>query len=505
MLDAVYRSIPVALVFLTAAVFSWVWGGARADVLYGALPWVWALALEVLFFMPQRHPWETILDARARLGRALKRDPLTWCFVAFLVLLAIPFGNTGLCPNCDADAIAGGAVAKPPFSFLPFCVSVRDHYGVVQWFVPAFTATLAARHALVRSGKRFLLEALVWNGAMLAVFGFIQMGTKAQAPYWNVTENPISFFSTFGYANMGGAFFALMTALSAGLLFFRIKETRELPEPITGDRSWRVRYRPLRAWYPAFPLFCNYMGALCTYSRAAILTSSVLMFLAYVYWLLDVASWKNRVKRFKALMASVAGGVAVLIAVNVFAPKNLMKELKGTTLDSVASRVTLKAQYHGTAAWNLFMEHPLFGCGGWGYKHLSLPYVPPAYRHDFTLGFSQGCANVHNDYLQFLCEHGLAGGALLLAAFVLLLWPILSGWKRLCGVAVFTGAADRPRPAAVFALPAGAFWTLLGAVTVLIHAFADCPLRSAAVLTSFLLALTCAEGFLPHRNAEEET
>ena len=55
-LEILYRNLPPLLVFLTLAGTSWLWGGMRADPLIDHLPWLLALTLEALLFLPQRRP-----------------------------------------------------------------------------------------------------------------------------------------------------------------------------------------------------------------------------------------------------------------------------------------------------------------------------------------------------------------------------------------------------------------------------------------------------------------
>ena len=70
------------------------------------------------------------------------------------------------------------------------------------------------------------------------------------------------------------------------------------------------------------------------------------------------------------------------------------------------NHVTGKNTHHSRVAMELVKKYPLFGCGGWGYKHLSLNLMEP---DELRTPLAIGSANVHNDYLQFLCEHGAIG------------------------------------------------------------------------------------------------
>ena len=110
MLDIIYRNLPVVLVFLTDALYAWVWGGTRAEPLLDWMPWFSLLALQVLFFYPQRHPWEDAVMARRRTWESLVRDPLTWITLAFVVLLLIPIFNKGLCPGATRGRYGRGRI-----------------------------------------------------------------------------------------------------------------------------------------------------------------------------------------------------------------------------------------------------------------------------------------------------------------------------------------------------------------------------------------------------------
>ena len=109
-----------------------------------------------------------------------------------------------------------------------------------------------------------------------------------------------------------------------------------------------------------------------------------------------------------------------------------------------------------------------------------------------------GGVNVHNDYLQFMCEHGAIGTGLLLLIVAALFLPLFRRWGHEIRVSHFTKKADSPRPTALFCVPAVVVGVLLAAAANLIHAFGDCIFRSPAVLIQFLLLLAAVEGFLPH-------
>ncbi len=497
--EPLYRNLPVILVFLTMAGVTWLYGGTRPAPLMDTMPWLLALSMEGLLFFPQRRPYEDMMQARDRLWHCLRHDPMLYLVLAFLVLLVVPLFNHGLCPNCDCRAIAAGADPSPPVPFLPYCVNVKDHSGVITWFVPAFISALAVRHALTREGKRLFLEMVMWNGVALAIFGFIEQACGARFVFWENPEHPVYFFSVFGYPNAAGAFFTMMFAFSVGLWRYHARETDFLRAANEGRKTVGQSTYWLRANYPLPGTVLLLFAVLYTRSRAAIMLTALLAAGIGVYVLVEAFGRSmERTRRLKTIVFSTVGMVVVGVAVMVFSPKGISAEMKTADLAAIADRVTGKTEWHAEASIELFKEHPLFGVGGWGYKHLCLPYVPPRVLREFGRWYSRGGANVHNDYLQFLCEHGAVGAALLLAMLVVLLWPTCVIWRRLYKASLFARPENAPpKPKAIFCLPACAFWLLMGNLCVLVHAFGDCPFRGAAVLTTLFATLPAAEGFIP--------
>ncbi len=497
--------LPVVLVFLTVVGFSWIFGGASAPHLFPVMPWVWALSLEALLFLPQRRPGESYADARSRVWKALARDPVMYLTLLFLLVLSVPLFNRGLCPVCDYPQILAGVDPAPAIPFAPFCVNVREHLGVLVWFVPALTAMLAVRHALSRHGRRLLVHLLVWNGAALAALGFIQQATGAKAPYWLDIADPVMYFSSFGYPNMAGAFFVALFAVSAGLWLDNVRRDigPEREERRRGEghgnggdaAERRIDRFPdfVRTHYLLLPTALCFFASLATLSRAAIMLAFSILGLWFAYLCLSLFTSKKNLVRVKLHLGMLFGIVVTVVLIVVFAPDDFTQEVSSLSSLSVADRITGKAQYHTRVAAEIFKDHPLFGVGGWGYKHFCLGYMTEA---DGSVQ-SVGGVNVHNDYLQFLCEHGIVGAGLLLAVVICLFAPIFRTWGHEMRVAHFSKGIDMPRPTAVFCVPAVVVGVLLAASANLVHAFGDCVFRSPAVLTQFIVLLAAAEGFLP--------
>ena len=496
-MDAIIRHVPVLLVFLTLSAAAWLHGGTRTEAMLPVIPWLWALLFEALLFFPQRRPYEDPVAARRRALHDLGRDPLLYVTLIFVLILVIPFFNRGLCPVCDYPAIMKGRSPDPSIPFAPFCVDIPEHFNVVMWFVPALTAMLAARHALSRRGKRLLMEMLVWNAVALAALGFIQQATDAKSPLWADSGRRGIFFSSFGYVNMGGAYFAMMFAFAVGVWLTRVHEVAAMPPVDTGKSiAQQLLMRFIRANYPLVAVAICMYAVLATLCRAAMLCMIVAAALAFLYYegrLLFARS--NRAKNLKRAAFGLAGGAIIVISMFIFGPSQWTKELKTVSSHALLDRVSGKAQYHSRVATAILQDHPLFGVGGWGYRHLCTKYMT---NDELKQLQTVGGANVHNDYLQFLCEHGTVGFGFLVLVFVLLTVPIFKEWFKLYRAARFMRKdVSPPSPRALYCLPPGTLWILLGDTALLICASGDCPMRSLAVLSAFFVSLACAEGYLP--------
>lgn len=507
-MDALLKTLSLLLVAAPVLAFAWAYGGARADALARVMPWASLVCAAGCLLLPQRHPGEGWGASVRRVLLAAVRDPFFWTALLLVAYLLMPLFNVALSPTRDAAAIDAGANPFPACRWLPFCVSAAagarapEHMGVVWWFVPALLTAFGVRRALSRAGKRAFLELLVWNAAALAVFGFVQAVTGAQFPYWEtllspegVPLRPVPFFSVFGYPNMGGAFFCFATALSLGIWCYRIGGVESDSMRVKSDRAVHPF---LAAHYPVLAVALNLGAVIATRSRGAIILAAALVAIFVFYVLLRAFSGNDwhRGQRFRSAVTTLALLLGFLAAVYVYAPADVGRELRSLSAAEVASRVSGKAEYHTRVATTIMRDFPFFGVGGWGYRHFAPVYMAP---EDLRRGVAAGGANVHNDYLQFLVEHGLVGFGLMVACVWLLMRPTVRVWKRLFLQALAAGRSGMGASSqVVFAVRAPVLWTFLGAIALMVHAFGDCPLRSAAVLSAFLAALPATFGYLPH-------
>ena len=507
-------TISVAAVCCT---FAWVFGGTIPSALMPAIPWLLALMLEMALCFPQRHAGESTPEARERVWSAMKRDPMTWLVAAFLLILLIPFFNKGLCPCCDYPEIHfDGMPEKPPVPFAPFCVNRLEHLTVCVWFFPALIGTLVVRHALLKRGKRALLEMIVWNGVALGALGIIQHVTGAKAPFWtDYGGDSVYFFSTFGYPNMAADYFTTLFALSVALWRWKVFAVESRISENGGEERAKANRKVFWSKHAMLiPAAMFFFCAMMTLSRAAILFCSTLAVVFYIHALASFLKKMSQSVRVKAVAVNLFLVVLIAAFFAVFLSNRDTIALRSRQAGDMDIRAELRREASNIGGRGLFdraagqgscaapvavriwLKNPLFGCGGWGYRHFLIPNMTDA---EYARGCGgPGSANVHNDYLQFLAEHGFVGVVLLGLVFCMLLSPVLKVWRAIVRSVRFMKPADQPpRPVAIFALPASAFCILLGALATIVHATGDCPLRSPAVLSLFYVSLACVDGFMP--------
>ncbi|MBR4476100.1 MAG: O-antigen ligase family protein [Kiritimatiellae bacterium] len=481
----IHRNIAAIFIFVLVAALGWIYGGTMSSVIRPVLPWLIAIMYEVALCFPQRRDGESTSHARKRVWRALREDPLTWVVVSFLVLTSIPFINVG---------------KTPEVAILPFCTHIMKHYGVFLWFASALSAALLAKHSLTRSGKRTLIEMIVWNGVAMAALGFVQLVAGAPGPLWStLVKNPGHFFSTFGYPNIAGDYFTVLFCLSVAQWRNRLDEIRHNLE---GTQAAKRIPRHKFFWMKHYLLIAalvNFFAALNTLSRAAIILVSVSATILFSHTIVVALARMKKVDRVKAGAFCALAMLMIAVAATAFMPDGVHREMKTVSSREALDRVTGRGESHSVIAMQIWREHLLFGCGGWGYATLCVDKQPP------RTYWAPGSANVHNDHLQFLVEHGLVGYGLLVAAVALLLMPVAKSWIALAkGVRFLPAKRQPPPPQSFFAFPGSAFSLIVAATVPVVHAFGDCPLRSSAVLTLFYVTLACMPGYLPREERKDK-
>jgi len=485
------RNVLMLHILLLVIGFSWIHGGTRPDLLMPVIPWLTVFVLEHLLVFPQAKSSETLVEARRRVWRSLVRDPLLYIGLLLTVLLVVPFFNVAGEPQFNVQT-QEWRIPSPPYPGLPFCVTPDEHAVLLLWYVPALIAVLAARHGLLKRGKRLLLHALCWNATALALLGFAQLATGATSIYWGAATFSY-FFSTFGYPNFAGAFFTLHFALATGLWFSRASGERF--GPAAAGVAWAEDDNASSPHWLLIPVLFNLVAAIASLSRAAILLCGVVFLVLSVYMLVGI--WQKSDAGGHVKLVGVVLGVLLLVglAFTIFAPRALKAELTTITPSAVFERVSGRGQYHARVAREIFMEHRLFGVGGWGYPHFATVTMTPEERKTMQI---QGGANVHNDTLQFLAEQGAVGFGLMVLCALMLIVPLMVQAVRTTRVLASAGLNATPaKPVWLYYLPPEVVAVFVGTTATVCHSLGDLPFRSPAILTVWLLAFACADGFLP--------
>jgi O-antigen ligase len=284
------------------------------------------------------------------------------------------------------------------------------------------------------------------GGAVIAALGLFQASLGTERLFGLVPAKG-GHFASFGYPNHAAAFLVFAACCCAGLF------AEACLAPANGRRLSR-----LLGWSLALALCVAAVHA--SRSRAGILASWLAC--AATVFILVRASWH----RFRPAgrVDLILAGIVLALAVVLLGGRSMLHEFRKGRLPRSASggdwlgdRLVLADH-----AVRMMKDHPWFGTGGWGFRHL-LPVYAPAERLKWTR--VPGRANVHCDPLQFASEFGLLGVALLLACLCLLIRPVL---------ALTLGAQD------ALALLCG-----LGLLLIAGHSLIDLPFRHPAILAAW--------------------
>ncbi|MGN1359640.1 MAG: O-antigen ligase family protein [Kiritimatiellia bacterium] len=461
--------VHVLTVFL---LYSFLGGGTRGEWLKLWAPWLTLATLQALMLFPQQKKSENLFQARARAWAGFFRDPLLWLSLGLALLLGIQALN-GPRQLVYLKETLSWIYSAPPVSWLPSCVKPSEATCVLWWFAPALAAVLAAKHGLLKRSKRLLLELMCWSAGVLSLLGILQY-TNGSSFLHGSLKLPSHFFASFGYPNFAAAYFVLATTICIGIaIWYR-----------DNDRDERAYQRNTIL----IPLLLNAIGATLSLSRAGILFLALTILILGGYFL--IRSWKRLGKgsRYK-VYAIVTALLLISVALLGSAHKNpTVEEIRTTDWTSFFSQ-RMTGNYQVQCALDMWQDYRCFGCGGWGYPHLAYQYLP---REEWKQLRGTGQANIHNDAVQFLCEHGIVGLGLMLAILAGLLVPMSCSWWRSTNQIDTTAIRAIPWAFRFNAVSTAMLWAT---AVILIHSTFDIPFRSPAVLMLYIAGLALAQGY----------
>jgi len=330
-------------------------------------------------------------------------------------------------------------------------------------YLSCFNLVLAVR---TRRSLRALLMLGVANAVVLSVVGTAQKLTGAQGPLFGLLVTAQTFFfSTFIYHNHWGSFAVLMAAACLGLIVRQARRMR-------GQTFFRSSAM-------AGLVAVAFIAATTPLSGSRSCTSLMILLLggAFLGWIARVVrkrSYLNESPVPPLLGAGVA--VAAALAGIWFLARDTIESRLATTeqqLSVIRAQGSLGQRailYRDT--WDMARDRLWFG---WGMA--SYPYVFPIYNtQDFpdpTDYTPNSYHDAHNDWLQAVAEHGLAGAAVIpFLGVVPLLW--LRGRRN-------------PSPLVQF--------LLAGCGMILVYAMIEFPFGNIAVVLSWWFCFFGAVGY----------
>ncbi|HLP62747.1 MAG TPA: O-antigen ligase family protein [Candidatus Deferrimicrobium sp.] len=457
--------VDITILFITLALLvfpAWARGGTLRQFLT-PYPWIAVISFFIFLLTPY---WRrnSHVYGRALVGeqiRAIVKDPVFYLGLAFLSQLYIQWWNSGKVHILGKD-LRSVTFSSPYIDWLPGAVEANRSLDMIKWFFPVFIALMILRHGFTGSRMvKILTWGMIINAAILAIFGFIAPGLTKNYPMWLnpiLPQQPDFSFSTFGYPNHAASFFILHLGLACGLFFRYYK-----------NRKQENRLLPVLTALLGIILLL-FFAIQMTRCRYAMLFTW-LMAASFISYFLYLSVWKTPGRKLK--IGLISTGIVFLLIMSAsgfyFIEKNaILPELSSMSQPGkfIKEQYDLK-HWQVEAAFKMWKDYPIFGVGGGGYGEHLLPYVKNPANRKIAIEW-RGMSNVHNDFVQFLCEFGIIGTGLLLTVLILLIIKIkVSGeWKT-----------------------ASFVFGLIGILGVSIHSLIDLPFRSPPVIIAFAVVL----------------
>lgn len=504
-----------------AIYLAWMRGGTVPDF-YSPLPWLAVALVEMTILFPVLKKGETDGEGRSRVVRSILCDPVFYLGIIFLVFLGIQCAN-GPC-ELFYDAESGiWKYRDPPFVGWPFCINRGEAGQPLYWYAPVFAVLIAIRHGMSKKAKVNLLKVLVAAGAALSLVGILQFLSGTDKIFW-ITHIPVQFFASFGYPNHAGSYFTLLFAISIGLLLQMMADEENHPKV-----TWIVVCMVL-----------NLLGATLSLCRAAICMSWFIAIFGLVFGLAYIGPLVSQSAKLRMGVLTLVGlGVAAFLffvaypenAVrreinSIFHAKSKTKVVKVESAPKAASapavseaskkdepekpKIQVENPFAGDRkflagiAADIWKDYPWTGVGGWGFRRYAGLYIDES---QWNMLRTAGRANVHNDFMQYLCEHGIVGVSLLLGTIIVLLVPT---WYRLIRFAMTpvdptaSEQADSDR-VFIFRVSPLVWFLSIGTFAVVFHSLIDLPFRSPAVIVLWFICLAVMPAMLPRPKATQSS
>ena len=466
-------AVHVALLVVYA---SWARGGS-APAYFWAIPWLALGIVELMFLLPPSGNATSPHNAVRRVWRGLLRDPIFYAGGVLILFLLLQWLN-GPREMIRNAATATWEYTPPPWPGLPCCVNRADAAQVLLWAIGAYAVLLALRHGMRFAAKRWLLQVIVYNGAVLSLVGLLHLMTGTSNLFW-IRPIEVYFFSTFGYPNHASAFFTLVTAINLGLLFEALDGQRQE----SAGSSWLM-----------IALALNLLGVCFALGRAGMVLTLGILVVAALYGVIYLWNRTSLATRLR-LWVLIGGMVLAAGFFSVTVPDNVViRELRTINWLHLHRQLQGDRAELARSAIDIWQDYPWAGVGGWGFRRYVGIYMGPE-KYEYLR--SAGRANVHNDAVQYLCEHGVIGLVLILGLIFVLIGQL---WFRLAVMPrKHDDGAIQPRSWFMSVSPV-VWFCIIGTSATVIHSLIDLPFRNMAIIATWFIALASAPSFVPRRS-----
>jgi len=430
------------------------------------LLWLALMVVEWMFLLPSVKRGETLVDARRRMVHALLWDPFLYAGIAFIALIMIQCLNSGLelvyLPDADIWQLS-----EPPVAWAPFAVESGAVFTHLAWFTACCVVGVALRAAAGRGAKRVLLQLLACASGVIALcmVALALYDLPPHASWTNGTGAPAA-----------GTFFGFWMLLGIGLFVDN------------AEREQRI----------SLPLFAlagigNLLGALFFASPLMTIVFPTIGVILLFYGMIYLAPLTSKGMQLKLFVIHVLCLGTIAASLAYLFPQNPVAEKLENALPIAEHWTALTARHEvrSNAALSIWQQHPWSGVGADGFYH----YVALAVTQDQWGLIEQDRASVFSDGIQLLCEYGVFGIGLILAAIIALLVPLCHRarvlWQRKMGHETSGHAAFLLR------LPPIVVAGCVAVVLCSLESFIASPFRTPAVMLSWVCVLAALPAFLP--------
>jgi O-antigen ligase len=242
-------------------------------------------------------------------------------------------------------------------------------------------------------------------------------------------------------------------------------------------------------------LVMNLLGVFFALGRAGMVLTLGILALAVPYGIIYL--WRRTTLATSMRLAVLTGGLALCAGFFIFAVPNnpIIKELKTINLLQLHKQLQGDRAELAHSAIEIWQDYPWAGVGGWGFRRYVGIYMGPE-KYDYLR--VAGRANVHNDAIQYLCEHGVIGMALILGLVFVIVGQL---WFRLAMMPRKRDDGAVKSRSWFMSVSPVVWFCIIGTSATVIHSLIDLPFRNMAIISVWFIALASAPYFVPRRPA----